>query len=132
MSWRRWINRTAAPISAVVGIFIVFCGVLFVDSDFAKIVTIALGLLVMQGGVWYMANPVLTSERRYTRLRDEIDDFINLVRQLNQAVVAKAPSDELEKLSSAMHESVDKMTALAGSQSAARAAPETPESAQST
>ncbi len=77
---------------------------------------ITAGLLVMQAGVWYMANPIFTSERRYTGLRDELNNLIHLVRQLNKAAVADGAKDELERLRSAMHESVDEIAKLTGKQ----------------
>ena len=70
----------------------------------------------MEVGVWYMANPIFTSERHYTGLRDELDKLIHLVRQLNKSAVAHRSEVELERLRSAMHESVDEMSRLAGSQ----------------
>ncbi len=117
MTWRRRVNRSAASISAVTGILVVFCGVLFIDSSFPKMGVIAAGLLTMQAGVWYMANPILTSERRYTGLRDEIDAFIVHVRDFNQAVVDKSPEEEVKRLRIAMHESVEKMDRRAGQES---------------
>ena len=114
MTWRRWINRSAAPVCALAGITAVFCSVMFVKHDVTKIALIGAALLIMQAGVWYMANPILTSERRYTALRDEIDRFIALVRELNRAAVDGQPQPELDRLRQRMHDSVDKMGAVAG------------------
>ena len=114
LSWRRAINRHIAPVSAIVGIVVVFLAVMFVDDDVTTLGLISAGLLVMQAGVWYMANPLLTSERKNTALRSEVDAFIGLVRALDQHAARADASEELEQVRASMHASVDRMTELAG------------------
>jgi len=94
--------------------------VLLVENQTTMLLLIATGLLVMQAGVWYMANPVLTSERRNLGLRTEVDRFIGLVRRLDRAVLASGTSDDVDKLRAGMHESVDEMGRLVGDPTAAR------------
>lgn len=113
-TWRRRINRYSPLATAIAGILLVFGGVIFVAEGAARIAAIAAGLVVLEVGVWYMANPVFTSERRYVRLRGELDHFIDLVRELNRTAVAAGAREELERVKSAMYESVDEMVELAG------------------
>jgi hypothetical protein len=113
-SWRRKVNRAAARVSAIAGIVAVFAGIAFVEQEVAKIVLVTAGILVMQAGIWYMAHPILTNERHFTGLRDELDNFTQLVRQLNKAAVADGPSSEIDRVRVAMHASVDRMGKLAG------------------
>ncbi len=113
-TWRRRVNRYTPLASAIAGILVVFVGVLLVAAGAAQIATVAAGLVVLEAGVWYMANPIFTSERRYLRLRDELDNMIDLVRKLNRAALEPGAAEELKGLGSAMHESVDRMVEVAG------------------
>lgn len=83
-------------------------------------------MLLIEAGAWQLATPLLVEERRYTRLREEVDDFIGLVRELNDAAVRArrqeegagageggAPNPTAEVLEE-MHASVDRMAELAG------------------
>ena len=126
LSWRRCVNRGVAPVSAVIGIFVVFASVMFVEHEVTRLGLIGTGLLVMQAGVWYMANPLLTSERHNTVLRQEVDRFIGLVRQLDRAKVDDTPHEELTQLRASMHESVDRMSELAGTREEVGQAPAQP------
>lgn len=113
-SWRRRINRSAAPVAAITGIVLVFAAAVFLEDVLVRVAMIAAGILVVEAGVWYMANPIFTSERRYPALRGELDNLIDLVRQLNHAVVDGVGRDEVERLKAALHDSVEEMGRLAG------------------
>ena len=85
-----------------------------------QVILVLIGILLVQGAVWKFANPFLPSERRYDDLRNEVDDFIGLVRDLNHAAVearsstALVSADRLEEVLTRMHLSVDQMGRLAG------------------
>jgi hypothetical protein len=102
------------------GMVIVFGGVLVVHDLQTQILVVLVGVLMIEAGVWKLTNPLLPSERRYNALRDEVDRFIGLVRNLNaEALVARrsdSPSDwaRVDSARKAMHESVDHMVTLAG------------------
>ena len=113
-TWRRTVNRYTPLVTALLGILLVFVGVISVEEGLARIATVAAGLVVLEAGVWYMANPIFTSERRYLHLRDELDNMIDLVRKLNRAALKPGGEEELKGLGSAMHESVDRMVEVAG------------------
>ncbi len=113
-TWRRRVNRYTPLTTAIAGILVVFVGVILVAGAAAQIATVAAGLVVLEAGVWYMANPIFTSERRYLHLRDELDNMIDLVRKLNRAALKPGAEEELKGLRSAMHESVDRMVEVAG------------------
>jgi hypothetical protein len=105
----------------VLGIIIVLAGVLFVYELYAQLAVVVLGLLLIEAGVWQLANPLLPSERRYGALRSEVDDFIGLVRRLNTAALASrsdagdaAAAAEFERLREQLHASVERMAAFAG------------------
>ncbi len=113
-TWRRTVNRYTPLVSTIAGILLVFAAIVLVTGQAAQIATAAAGLVVLEAGVWYMANPIFTSERRYLRLRDELDDMVDLVRKLNRAALKPGAEEELEGVRSAMQESVDRMVEVAG------------------
>jgi hypothetical protein len=113
-NWRRVFNRHVGLGTAILGTLIVLSSFLFLDNPFAWYATVMVGLLVVMAGFLYAAYPVLTSERRFLALRDEVDNFMFLVRQLNNAATARSGDAALEEVKSAMIESVERMAALAG------------------
>lgn len=113
-SWRRRLNQTAPVLSTLTGLLIVYGGFILLENDIHKLVAVTIGLVFLEIGLWYGANPVLTSERRYKALRHEVDRFINLTRELNSAVVQGLSQEEVDLVKNAMHKSVDLMGQLAG------------------
>ncbi len=106
----------------IIGMVVVFGAILLptINLDLQLQVVIALvGILMIEAGVWKLTSPFLPSERKYIALRGEVDRFIDLVRQLNSAVMksgsesGESSSAVLETLDS-MHASVEKMGSLAG------------------
>lgn len=107
----------------IVGMFVVFAAMLAPDASRnlqLQIILVLIGVLLIQAAVWKFANPFLPSERKFDELRNEVDDFIDLVRELNEsAVVARKTrsleaTGRVERVLSEMHRSVDQMGRLAG------------------
>jgi hypothetical protein len=122
-SWRRQINQRTPIISTLTGLLIIYSSFLLLKGGSLTVFVVTIGLIFLEAGLWYGANPILTSERRYFGLRDEVNRFINLVRQLNSAVVNRAGDAEVERVKTAMHESVEQMSLLAGQAYATSHAP---------
>ena len=102
--------------TSVLGITIVLASVVFfwVESDARRLMSVTVGLAILIAGVWYAANPFLRNSRRYMPLRQEVDEFINLVRVVNRQVVeGHAPAD-IEATKAEMHAAVERMVAKAG------------------
>lgn len=112
-SWRRAFNRYIGLGTAVLGLLIVFSSFRLLDNLFLWYVTIMVGLFVVLSGFLYGAYPFLTNERRYTMLRKEVNQFIGLVRQLNEAATNESQAD-MESAKAAMRESVERMSEMAG------------------
>jgi hypothetical protein len=109
----------------ILGMFTVFAAVLtprIAANLQLQIIIVLIGVLMIEAGVLKFTNPFLPSERRYEALREEVDHFIALVRDLNGAAVelrATAAIDrqeEVERILLTMHRSVDLMGELAGRQ----------------
>ncbi len=105
----------------VIGMVIVFAAVLLIPPANLQIqlVVVLVGVLLIEAGVWGLTNPFLPNERQYVQLREEVDDFIDLVRQLNSAAVDRGPGREVaerafDETLEELHASVRKMGRLAG------------------
>lgn len=117
----RRLRRTIEMGLPVLGAVLMLAGVLFFAGNLvAQLVVVAVGLLLVEAGVWKLANPVLPSERRYNALRSEVDSFIGLVRRLNRATLENASEPtpgnraRLLQIRDEMLESVKRMEGFAG------------------
>ncbi len=101
--------------AAILGMMLVFASVLFLyfEHPNARIIVVSIGMIVFLGGMWYAANPFIKNERRFLKLRAEVDRFIALVRDLSRAASA-GDSEAGERVKAAMHESVERIGGLAG------------------
>lgn len=99
-------------ILAVGGVLLVVLQVLLMAYTRAQVAVVMVGILINQAGVWGLANRVLPSRRVYLPLRREIENFIQLARDLNEATVAG--SGTVDAVRRRMHESVDRMADAAG------------------
>lgn len=117
--------RKAVELSTpIVGMVIVFAAVLLIPPANLQIqlVTVLVGVLMIEAGVWGLTSPFLPNERHFLSLREEVDDFIDLVRQLNKAAIdrrlSRESTDEAEEAFEAtladLHTSVRRMGQLAG------------------
>jgi hypothetical protein len=70
------------------------------------------GILVNQVGVWGLASRMMPERRLYLPLRREVRHFIDMVRELNDVALIEA--SDVEEVRRRMHESVDRMAAVAG------------------
>lgn len=113
----REVIDTALPF---VGIVLIFCTVLFVKGIQAQIALTSVGILIIEAGVWKLANLLLPNERKFFALRHETDHFISLVRQLNTAAIALKEDDSpenvmaFEDVQGAMQQTVERMAEVAG------------------
>jgi hypothetical protein len=76
----------------VLGTLLVFGAVVFISGQIPQIVVVLAGLLLLQAGVWQLANPLLPEDRKYPHLRQEVDHFMDLVRELNGAAAVEGGS----------------------------------------
>jgi hypothetical protein len=115
----RSIRRLSQLALTVFGTGIALYAVLRIGPLYDRLLVAALGLLIMQLGVWQITATLMPNQREFLPLRKETDYFLTLVRQLNRAVIAaeqgtEAGEQEVERLQQEMHHSVDRMRKLAG------------------
>jgi len=117
---KRWIRKAAGMFLPILGMGVAFSGVLYLEGEVATLLAVLAGILLVEAGVWNIANPFLPSSRSYNELREETDDFIGLVRRLNSAAEegrrtqATAAWARYEETLREMHSAVDRMGELAG------------------
>jgi hypothetical protein len=116
----RTVRRKVDTILPVLGIVLVLAAVLFLWQNlYLQLGVVILGIFLIEAGIWKLAHPLLQSQRRYTALRTEVDDFIDLVRELNTAGVEReagnvAAEADMAALRERMVDSVDRMVDYAG------------------
>lgn len=113
----------------ILGMVIVFAAVLLVPPANLQLqlVIVLVGVLLIEAGVWGLTTPLLPNERQFLPLREEVDDFIDIVRQLNDAAVERRSLDHgtesadgaFEEALAALHSSVRTMGRLAGMEAGA-------------
>ena len=108
------------------GVLAVMGAILFVQKLSGQIIVATLGILMIEAGVWRLAHRFLPNQRQYHALREEVNGFHTLVRQLNAAALNVKKRDVpetrqvFEHVYEAMQRSVDRMTVAAGQTDAAR------------
>ena len=120
-NWRRIVNRSIPLVGSLAGVIIILATVINVAESVNTVAMVAVGVLLLEVSIWYAANPIFTNGRQYLGLRDELDRFIDSVRQLNRASTTPHAEDEVKRINAEMHESVDAMVRLAGSSPADKA-----------
>jgi hypothetical protein len=102
------------------GVVIILGAVLFLSEIRIQIAVVMVGLVLIEAGVWKIAHQLLPNDRHYHALRCEIDAFIALSRDLNEAALALKVEDTPEnrhtfdEIREAMHRTVDQISDVAG------------------
>jgi hypothetical protein len=105
----------------VAGMIVVFGAVLFLEDRRTMILVVLLGILLIEAGVWKLSNPFLPTERRFNALRLEVDQFMELVRELNGSAIEALSGEgnasawaRFRNTLATMHASVERMGEAAG------------------
>jgi hypothetical protein len=102
------------------GILLILGAVLFVHDLRSQLLITTCGMVLIEVGVWRLAQRLLPSERQYHALRAEVDRFLQLVRGLNTAALTLKGHDTPEAhqafavIYQAMQDSVGRMAIVAG------------------
>lgn len=120
MPRRRDLVDRALTLAGIV--VVLFPVLLFADSGLQVAVVVA-GLLMVEAGVWGLARQLGPDARTYTRLRSEVDAFVETVRELNGRAV-EGDRAGVEALGKDLHERVDAIVDVAGKEDGEAAAEE--------
>ncbi len=74
------------------GVLLVLGMMIFAEASWLQTVFVVFGLLLVELGVWRVASALLPNARRNQPLRDEVDRFIKLVREMYRVANAKEAS----------------------------------------
>ncbi len=102
------------------GMFVAFVGVVYFTTDSARILSVLVGILLVEAGVWNLAARILPSTRRHLQLRAEVEGFVARIPELNAVAVdarsSNSPHDweRYRAVLSELHASVDRMGQFAG------------------
>lgn len=88
---QRKIHQSLDTVLIGLGIASIIASVLISDtaSIQVQLLLVVVGILLMEAGVWGIARKAISNERQYSRLREEGDHMIELIRKLNGAAVAR-------------------------------------------
>ena len=123
---KRNIRRSIDAALTGLGIAVIFSAIILGASlDIRAQLPIALvGVLLMEAGIWGLSSKFVPSQRKYTKLRSEGDNMLQLIRELNAAAIAKERGEEdskrFQETLAAMHDSVIKMSGLASVETEAK------------
>lgn len=116
-TWRRSFNRYAPLLAVVIGLIVILSNLATAAATADFYVRVIGGIVLVLAGYLYGSNPFLTSERRYSALRSEVDNFITLVRKLNRTTIGIGGGPELDEVTTALRESLNRIEGLAGKES---------------
>ena len=74
------------------GVLLVLGIMIFAEASVVQTSLVLVGLLLVELGVWRVASAMLPNARRNQPLRDEVDQFIKLVREMYRLANAKEAS----------------------------------------
>lgn len=123
----RSIRRFSQFLITMLGAAIVVYAVYMVEPLRDRVLYAALGLFIMEIGIWQVTAFLFPNEREFQPLREETDYFLKLVRRMNRAAVAKERGsenaiEEMDRVQEEMLHSVDRIRRLAGQTEAETAA----------
>ena len=115
----RTIRRFSQVLLTILGGSLVILAVYRFDGMYERVLVAALGLLIMELGIWQVTNAFFPNQREYKPLRQETDYFLTLVRRLNHAAIAAQRGSstaiaDLDRVQADMHHSIERMRRLAG------------------
>lgn len=102
------------------GILIVMGAIVLMPTHTGQIVGAALGLLMVEASAWGSTRRLMPGQRKYKALRKEVDRFLGLVKQLNNAALSVKEHDvpeaqqAFEQTCEAIEQSVKHMMQVAG------------------
>ncbi len=106
------------PLAAVVvGLILILSNLAIAAASTGLTARVIGGIALVIAGYLYGSHPFLTSERRHTALRSEVDHFIKLVRKLNRTAIAIGGGPEFDEVTTAMRECLERIEELAGKES---------------
>ena len=109
MRWRDVLEKALA----VVGVIVVLVPVITMADATWKVGVVVVGLVLIEAGVWNVARHLAPEDRKFGALREEVENFLDDVRELNLHAIDE-DADGIEEVRGRLHERVDVMAEVAG------------------
>ena len=116
-----FIRKAIQPAISILGMVVVFGGVLLVPPSNLRlmIMIVMVGVVILEVGVWGLAETILPNQRLYLSYRAEVTHFMSLVPELNAAALARdsgaeGAEERFQDTLSLMREAVQHMEKVAG------------------
>jgi hypothetical protein len=100
-------------IMAIGGLLVIAVQTLVIAPTPLQFVLIFIAILVTGAGIFGLGDRLQPDRRIYLQLRAEVDDFLVLVRRINEQAVA-GRGEMAAETKMAMHESIDRLAQAAG------------------
>lgn len=103
----------------ILGTLVAFGGVLFVEGEFATLMTVLAGILIVEAGAWNLAGSILPPTRRFHELRAQVVALVAHIPKLNEEALrvrrdSGIATDEYRRSVARLHAIVDRMAVVAG------------------
>lgn len=112
MRWRDVMEKTMA----VVGVVVVLVPTITLADTAWQIGAVVVGLVLIEAGVWNVARHLGPEDRKFGALRQEVEGFLDEVRELNLHAIDEN-AEGIEELRGRLHRRVDAMAEVAGEES---------------
>lgn len=109
MRWRDVLEKALT----IGGVVVVLVPVVTLADEIWQIVVVVVGLLFIEAGVWNLARRLPPEDRKYTRLRQEVEAFLEDVRVLNDHAV-RGDEEAMDADRQRLEARVDAMVEAAG------------------
>ena len=116
-----FIRKAIQPAVSILGMVVVFGGVLLVPATNLRlmIMIVTVGVVILEVGVWGLAESIIPNERLYLSYRAEVNHFMSLVPELNAAALdrdsgAEGGEERFQDTLILMRDSVGHMEEVAG------------------
>ncbi|UCC81867.1 MAG: hypothetical protein JSW46_12750 [Gemmatimonadota bacterium] len=98
---------------ALTGVLLVLSQLLLLAYSPIHVAAVVLGVLMIYVGIWRLVSHMLPNRRIYMPLREEVDEFIRLVRRLNTERT-KGDFPAAFETGAELRETVERVIAVAG------------------
>lgn len=95
------------------GILLILVPVAYLAESWIQMALVVLGILLLEAGMWRTAWYSFMGRREYHKLREEVDEFVQEVRTLNERAEANDRA-RVQKLQDRLHERVEAIVEAAG------------------
>lgn len=107
------VRNTIDQFLVILGVIVIVVPVALLDRTGGVLITVLIGVCMVALGVWRLGHRILPERRVFIGLRSEVDDFLRLVRRLNNYGL-EGDAERIKGVKASMHDSIERMANNAG------------------